>query len=297
MATLRPGRRRRGLWALGALLLGAAFALYIGLPVAMAVAALWPAGSPVGPPPAGFRDQTLRTGDGVDLAAWYAPSRNGAAILVLHGAGDSREAMRSQAEMLRERGYGVLALDLRGHGESGGRTNRLGWEGSQDLEAGLRFLQGQSGVHAIGALGSSMGAEVLLGASSELPEIGAIVADGATRRSTGELLALPAERPLVRSFTARLMYGTVGLLAGSEPQPPLLDAMRKARSTEFLLIAAGEEDLEQAYNTLFAEALGGRARLWTVPGVPHTGAFAAHPAEYEGRVVGFFEEHLLNGDG
>lgn len=278
-------------------MLGAAFALYIGLPVAMAGVALWPAGSPVGPPPPGFSERTLRTEDGIELAAWYAPSRNGAAIIVLHGAGDSREAMRGQAEMLRDRGYGVLAMDLRGHGESAGRTNRLGWEGGPDLEAGLRFLQGQSEVHSIGALGASMGGEVLLGASGDFPELVAIVADGATRRSTGELLALPTERPLLRSFTARLMYAAVGLFAGSQPPRPLLDAMRAARSTEFLFIAAGEENLEVAYNTLFAEALDGRASLWTVPEVPHTGAFAAHPADYEGRVVGFFEEHLLNGDG
>ena len=42
----------------------------------------------------------------------------------------------------------------------------------------------------------------------------AIVADGATRRSVDELLALPSERPLVRNFTARVMYAAVRILMG-----------------------------------------------------------------------------------
>ena len=30
-------------------------------------------------------------------------------------------------------GYGVLAIDMSGHGESGGRTNRLAWQGTEDI--------------------------------------------------------------------------------------------------------------------------------------------------------------------
>ncbi len=166
-----------------------------------------------------------------------------AAIILLHGAGGSREAMRPVADMLRRHGYGVLALDQRGHGSSGGATNRLGWQGTIDVGAAVDYLQDRGGVKAIGGLGWSMGGEVLLGAAADYPAIKAIVAVGAWRRSTGELLALPSERPLVRNFTARVMYATVQLLSGDRPPKPLLDSMVAAGSTAFLLIAGGAKSL------------------------------------------------------
>jgi uncharacterized protein len=271
-------------------------ALYIGLPVGMAVSAVLPTREAVGLPPQGFAVVSLTSEDGLTLAGWYAPPENGAAVILLHGAGGSREAVRPYAEMLVRHGYGVLALDLRGHGESGGGTNRLGWEGTRDVGAAVAFLIAQPDVSAIGALGLSMGGEVLLGAASAYPEIAAIAAEGATRRSTEELLALPSERPLVRNFTARVFYGVVQLLSGDQPPEPLLEAMVSAAGTRFLLIAGGEEPLEVAFNELFAETLGEQASLWVAQETPHTGGYARWGEEYEQRVIEFFAE-TLSGDG
>lgn len=273
-------------------LLGLVLALYLGLPAAMAAVAVWPAASEVGAPPDGFEDVTLRTDDGIELAAWYSAPDNGRAIIVAHGAGGSRDGMRRQALMFAENGYGVLCLDLRGHGGSGGRTNRLGWEGTADIVAAVEFLEEQRDVERIGALGSSMGGEVLLGASATCPRIEAIVADGATRRSTPELLALPSERPLVRNFTARVMYSAVRLFTWSSPPAPLLGEMEEAESTSFLLIAAAEEDLEVAFADVFHETLGDRATVWEVQGVTHTAALSRYPEEYEDRVIGFLDDRL-----
>ncbi len=287
-----PGTSVRVLRIVGWIVLGVLLALYVGFPTAMAIAAIYPSRSEVGSPPDGFREITITTEDGVALKAWYRESDNGAAIIVVHGAGGSRESMRRQSEMLGENGYGVLALDLRGHGDSDGSTNRLGWEGTRDIAAAVAFLGEQQGVRSMGALGSSMGGEVLLGASGECPEIVAVVADGATRRCTSELLALPSERPLVRNFTARVMYTAVQGFTRTAPPSPLLDEMLGADSTEFMLVAAGNNQLETAFNAYFAEALGERAELWVAPGVDHTGAFTRYPDEYEQRVLGFFAREL-----
>ena len=296
--TVAGGRstRTRVLRILGWTVLGLVLALYIGFPLAMAATAVWPSRAEVGSTPDGFEEVNLKTADGDTLAAWYREPENGAAIILLHGAGGSRENMKGHAEMLAENGYGVLSVDLRGHGESEGRTNRVGWQGTADVEAAVEFLRERDGVERIGAIGSSMGGEVLLGASAECPEIEAMVADGATRRSTEELLALPSERPLVRNFTARVMYAGVRVLAARRPPAPLLEEMRRSESTSFLLIAAGENDLEVRFNELFADGLGGRASLWIVPGVGHTKAYSEHPEEYRRRILGFLDEHLLTGD-
>lgn len=292
MRRVRPGLRRVLRWAL-IFLVAVLVGLYFVLPITVGVAAVWPAKAEVGAPPAGFENITLITDDDVTLSAWTIPPANGAAILLLHGAGGSREDLRPFAEMLARRGYGVLALDLRGHGASGGSTNRLGWQGTSDVGAAMAYLQSQPDVQRIGGLGPSMGAEVLLGAASAYPALTAVVADGATRRSMDELLALPSERPLFRNFTARVMYAAVRILSGDDPPPPLLDSMIAAKSTVFLLIAGGAEALEVDFNTLFAQTLGDRATLWVVPGAPHTGAFERNREAYAAAVLAFFDEALI----
>jgi pimeloyl-ACP methyl ester carboxylesterase len=292
--TSLPNRRllRRALLAVLVVVL----AVYIVLPVAIGIAALLPAGKPVGAPPEGFEEMTLTTDDGTVLEAWYAPPAGGAVIILLHGAGSSREGVRGYAEMLASNGYGVLAPDLRGHGESGGDTNRFGWQGTGDVGAAVGYLESRDDIEAIGGMGLSMGGEVLLGAAAAYPQITAIVADGATHRSVEELHALPSERSLFRSFTARLMYATVQAVSGTEPPEPLLDSMNGAESTAFLLIAGGEKSMEIAFNELFAETVGDRVGVWVAPDAGHTEAFGRYPEEYERRVIGFFDAALRDGE-
>jgi uncharacterized protein len=268
--------------------------LYIGLPVGMAIAAVLPVKNGVGSISAGFEEVTLFADDEVQLKGWYHKPTNGTVIILLHGAGGSRESMRPYAEMLIQQDYGVLALDLRGHGESQGKTNRMGWQGSLDVGAAVAFLQAQERVLHIGGLGSSMGGEVLLGAASSYPAIQAIVTDGATQRCLDEYLALETNRPLVRNFTTRVMYAALQRLTGEQPPLPLLESMRSAENTRFLLIAAGNNELETSFNQLFATTLGSQASLWVVPGVDHTNAFALYPEAYAQRVLDFFQSAFSN---
>jgi len=265
--------------------------LYVLYPVAMGVAAVWPARTSVPAAPAGFVDVTFDTSKGETLAAWYRAGENEAAVIVLHGAGETRASVRGIAEFLAQSGYGVRAVDLRGHGESSGRTNRLGWQGTDDVRAAVRYLEAQ-GSTKIGGLGLSMGGEALLGAASEVRELRGIVADGATRRSVGELLALPSERPLYRNFTARIMFATAGLLSGDREPLPLLESIAAAPTTRFLFIAAGAKEREVEFNELFTRTLGERAALWVAPDAGHTQAFALYPDEYRARVLEFFSGSL-----
>ena len=259
MKTIQSKRRRALRWIVF-LILAVIVVLYLALPAGFGISVVLPYKETVGTPPVDFEAITLTTDDQVMLAGWYKPPINGAAIILIHGAGGSREGMRPYAEMLANHGYGVLALDLRGHGASAGRTNRFGWQGTHDVGAAVAFLQARDEVKVIGGLGSSLGGEVLLGAASEYPAIKAIAADGATTRSLDELLALPSERPLYRNFTARVMYAAVQIVSGETPPVPLLDSMIAAPSTSYLFITGGDNKREVAFNELFAAAAANRSQ-------------------------------------
>lgn len=69
------------------------------------------------------RTVAFRTADGIDLAAdrYGAPSRG--SVLLAHGGGQTRYAWAKTAAALGELGWEAVAIDLRGHGDSGWSPN------------------------------------------------------------------------------------------------------------------------------------------------------------------------------
>ena len=96
------------------------------------------------------QEVALETADGRELSAWYVPSRNGAAVLLSHGSGGSREHVVAHVRMLARHGYGVLALDNPGNGESEGHSNGLGANAQPVIAtaAGLAGPPARRGRHA-----------------------------------------------------------------------------------------------------------------------------------------------------
>ena len=135
-----------------------------------------------------YRSVEFPATDGVTLSGWYVPSRNNAAIALLHGAGSTRSNVLDHAVMLARHGYGVLLYDARGHGRSDGRAMDFGWFGDRDLGGAVTFLERQPGVvgSRIAAVGLSMGGEQAIGAAAGIDAIAAVVAEGATNRVAGD---------------------------------------------------------------------------------------------------------------
>jgi fermentation-respiration switch protein FrsA (DUF1100 family) len=243
-----------------------------------------------------YRDVTFHTSDGVRLSAWFIPSTNHAAVVTMPGSGSSRGATLGQATVLAHHGYGVLMVDPRGQGRSGGRAMDAGWYGDRDITAAVTFLQRQPGVDParIGVLGLSMGGEAAIGAAAADPAIHAVVTEGATARTaadkSGYLPGGPAGA--IQRGLDWLTYRTAALLSPA-PQPGTLHrAIAQARSTPFLLIA-GSKAIDEADATGYLRtAAPGRVQTWTVAGASHTHGLATAPQEWTTRVVTFLDQAL-----
>jgi uncharacterized protein len=236
-------------------------------------------------------DVRLRTADGDTIAGWYAPSRNGAALVVVHGSGGSRKGTVRQVELLARHGYGVLAIDLPGHGESGGHANLLGANAQPAVTAAVDWLSRRSDVdpRRIGGLGLSLGAEVLLEAAARDARLHAVVADGAERASDDRKLGVGAGLERAVGAAARI---ATRALTGMHEAPPLVDSMPRIAPRRVLLIAAGGRPDEIPVNRAYLTAAGQSAALWTIPDAPHTQGLARHRAEYEARVIAFLDDTL-----
>jgi pimeloyl-ACP methyl ester carboxylesterase len=245
-----------------------------------------------------YRNVGLRTADGVQLSAWYLPSRNGAAVLLLPGSGSTRIVVLPQAAVLARHGYGALVADPRGHGRSGGHAMDFGWWGGRDIAAAVSFLTRQAGVRPgmIAVLGESMGGEQALAAMGSDPRIRAVVAEGAT----GQQLADHGWRPhditgILQRGMEWVQYTTAGLLSGAPRPPGIPGSLRAAAPRPALIIAAGAVAGEPAAARWFQTASPATVQVWVVPHAGHTQGLPTAPRAWETHVISFLNTALHSG--
>jgi hypothetical protein len=233
---------------------------------------------------------TVTTSDSLDLVAWYVPSENGAAVVVYPGA-----TRVDEARTLIRHGYGVLLLEPRGQGGSEGDVVR--WAGDLDLLAGAAFLQSRPDVDPgrIGGFGFSIGGEQLLEAGAQSEAFAAVASEGAGLR-VGEVDGVSGPERLLIEPGMAVITGAVTVFSNHGPPPAIVDRIGMIAPRPVFLIYAdpgmGGESIRQPK---YHAAAGEPKTIWKVPGAGHTGGIDAQPAEYERRVVDFFDRSLLEG--
>jgi len=272
--------------------------LFLVLPVALAIFANHKARAPVAQVDLGrpYVDVKLTTSDGLGLAGWYVPSLNGAAVIAFPG----RSGPVRHARMLVRHGYGVLLLDRRGEGDSDGDFNARGWGGEPDLRAAVAYLRSRPDVERgrVGGLGLSVGGEMLLQAAAHDRGLRAVVSDGAGNRSVAEHTHMPDAPPEPLRWIAPITMETAAgiVLADRLPPPDLADLMPRIAPRPVLLIRGMEGNGDEALNRVYRDAGAPTTALWEIEHAGHTGGISAAAAEYERRVIGFFDRALLGGE-
>jgi uncharacterized protein len=239
-------------------------------------------------------------GDGLQIAGWYIPAENARrAVVLVHGKDGSRTGefvgrFIELAAGLHSRGYAVLMIDLRGHGQSAdattgfGTTERNDVLGAVDHLATLGFTPDR-----IGLLGVSLGGAATLGAMRDDERIGAVVTDS-TFASLLDALALQWTG-LTRTPAALSMPGV--WVAQSRSGVDYADARPvddlQAIGTRPVLLIHGEADPLVPLAQADVLAAGNpRAQTWRVPGATHGGVYRVNPRAYLDRVDAFFDDSL-----
>jgi dienelactone hydrolase len=237
-----------------------------------------------------YEDVEFTTSDGLLLKGWYIESQNGAAVISFPG----RAGSQSRAKMMADHGYGVLLFDRRGEGESEGDPNLLGWQGERDIHAAVEFLQGRPDVdpQKIGGIGLSVGGEMMIEAAAESNALKAIMSEGGSGRSVKDNWANGGssadELVGVGIFTA-----ATALFTSNQPPADLKSLVPKSSAATFFIYGENGQPQEKPVNEGFFEEARGYKEIWEVPGSGHMKGIEAQPAEYERRVVGFFDKTLL----
>ncbi len=240
---------------------------------------------------ADLRDVRLRTPPGLAIAAWYLPSRNGAAIVYLHGSRGDRRTLLPEAAALWSAGYGALLLDAPGFGESEGRIS-WGRDAQDAVSAAVDFVAAQPEVHGgrIGAVGSSMGTSVVARVTASDARIRAIVLEGAFTtledqlayefRRWGPVTRLPALWACEHAGIALDQLRTTDVIARVAPRPQLF--------------VAGDHDATVPLDMTRSlyELAGQPKELHVVAGADHGGYARAEGPAYAERLRRFFDDAM-----
>jgi uncharacterized protein len=246
-----------------------------------------------------FEDVTVTSADGLELVGWFIPSQNGALVILQHGYKSTREELLNEAEMLYRHGYGALLTTIRAHDQSEGEMITFGMREVQDMEAWYRYLLTRDDIDSnrIGILGNSFGGMLAIQYAAQNENIKAVVANCAfsslndtVSTSVTYFTDLPAFpfAPLIVYWAERETgfrledIDTTKWIAQISPRPVFLmqggaDVVISADSGERLYEAAGEPK-----------------ELWFEPELGHVDFDTEMAEEFERRVVGFFDQYLLD---
>ncbi len=222
-----------------------------------------------------------RSQDGVELSGVHVPGPTGGPAFVIgHGFthGVHKPATRAVMRAFAQHG-GVVAVDFRGHGRSGGRSS-VGRDETLDLDAAIAWTRSQ-GYGPVTVVGFSMGAAVALRHA----------AVGATRPDAVIAVSSPARWYMRETVPMRKVHWLletplgpmVGRVLGVRLGGPWFDlpASPIEAVSEIscpLLLIHGAAD--PYFNPLQGRALqraSGTAELWIEPGMGH-GETATTPA-------------------
>jgi len=235
-----------------------------------------------------YQSLTLVTDDGVRLAAWYTPPRNGAVILLAHGYGDNRPEWIH--ELLAKKGYGVIAWDARAHGESGGEISTIGYLEVLDVKAALKFALSQSDIKHIGAWGGSMGGATLIRAAASFPAIEALWIDSSFTSLNDEFNYL-VPYPLINPLTKSLAEIETGI--NMNAIDPLNDIAKISPRPVYIVHGTGDTVAPSDAGRRLYEAAHDPRFLWEAENIKHLKIYEDNPRRYKRRLLEFFDEWLL----
>jgi uncharacterized protein len=248
-------------------------------------------------------DFTVRASDGVELRGWKVVPRSASGdwVLLFHGVSDNRTGDLGHAELLLRHGYSVVMMDSRAHGKSGGDMATYGWKERYDTAAITDALYATEQVRHLCAHGVSMGAAIALQSAAVEPRIAAVSAEDpfASLREVGYDYAGLDVSPFIGNTLFRpasiFAMRAIARTGGFDPDAVSPEKAVSQRPFPVLLICgANDHRIPCRHAEAIYHAATGPKELWIVQGAGHASALGQAPAEYENRVVSFFEKYPGN---
>jgi pimeloyl-ACP methyl ester carboxylesterase len=240
-------------------------------------------------------------GKELKIAGWWIsaaqPSRK--CVVLIHGYADAKVGSIAWAPLLHQAGANILAIDLRAHGESGGKFCTAGFFEREDVNQLINQLLNirpeETGQLAL--FGISLGAAVAAAVAAGRDDLSAVILESPFadyRRAVAahaELMGLP------RGIILRTAIAGAQWMSGSrfDAVRPV-DAIPRIRCPVLSIIGVEDDllssdDIAAVRSAMDQQnAIQPASRFWLVEGAGHLTAMQTSPLEYRRRV-----EDILSG--
>ncbi len=229
--------------------------------------------------------------NGTTLRGWYVPSRNGAAVVLVHGSGSDRSSGVTELRLLAGDGFGILAFDLPGHGESDGAVT-FGLPPADAVQSAVDLVVKRPDVHdaRVGVAGFSYGGAVVARAAAADCRMRAVALIATPADAVEQTRAEYAPYGRAAQMGAFAVYSLRGIdLTGERP----VDYVGKIASRPLLIIGGAEDTTVPLDQTRKLYAAAGEPKQFVI--MPHGahGRFAESDSSYSRTLREFFESALL----
>jgi dipeptidyl aminopeptidase/acylaminoacyl peptidase len=252
-----------------------------------------------------YEDVTVTTADGLKLAGWYIPSRNGAVVMSQHGFKSDRQGHLTEAAFLHRHGYGVLVTTTRCHDQSEGELITWGRDEMVDLEAWYQYLLTRDDVDPdrIGMMGESYGGAMSIKYAAQNQEIRVVVSQStfASLQESIEIgidkfvkLPPPLDR-LLSLLTPMIVFWAEQKAGIDVVEVEPVNWIEGVSPRPVLILHGGKDDYAGPdCGGKLHDAAGEPKEIWFEPNVGHANFDEIVPPEvYEERLVSFFDRYLL----
>jgi uncharacterized protein len=248
--------------------------------------------------------------DHVRLRGWFIPGvlPNGHltsdhTLIVVHGTGSNRASplVLGVSAALAQKGFAILAFDMRGMGQSAPAPLSEGYFEQRDVLGSVDFLR--SGAlpypelgrpRIIGAWGDSMGAATILLAAAHEPAIRAIVSDSGF---AAIVPVLQSDRAIPGVFLPGVLLSVHVLYGINYAATRPVDVVASLAPRPLFFIQGSADSVVPPSNlyqlaTAAETAPNAHVQVWQVKGADHVDSFHVMGAIYIQRVAAFFTQAL-----
>ncbi|MHC4201474.1 MAG: alpha/beta hydrolase [Planctomycetota bacterium] len=292
-------RRRRWRYAIAAVVLLAA--VFIGLDQWLPYMLLSHHKFSVDPHPAILDDYgatveriSFVTGDGVAISGWFIPTGPGSrgevvTLVVLHTLGRTRQDMLQFSLPLWKKGCNLALIDMRGHGESGGKYFTYGHHEWHDVVGLVDYLEQRNDGSAsnVVVMGASAGGAVAIAAAARDSRIKGLVSIASFADLSRTIRHQASWLP---EFWLRRAMRKAERIGGFEiGRTSPVEDIRKVASP--VLIVHGAEDTYVPYEDAeeLYDGAAGEKELFAIPAADHATMFSRGGEQLTDRIYSFAE--------
>lgn len=240
-------------------------------------------------------------GRSIRLTGWWLPAAvpSERCVVLLHGYADAKVGAIAWAPTWHGLGWNVLAIDLRGHGESEGRHSTAGFYERDDLDAVLNALRQErpGATRRLALFGVSLGGAVALATAARRSDLDAVIvesvyADYLTAvRAHGRRLAMPLE------WTHPIAFRIAEWVSGArfaDVRP--VDLIPRVAAPLLLIHSGADSFVSPADQSRLDAALAQRSAIgerWVIEQAEHTLGLQRDPQAYRDRLAAFLDRALV----